>query len=73
MILSSANFGDARILLLPLLWGLVIYSLVSGYSIRIMPMGSRIISRKIEPIYFWILWSFHFIFVDIISYLILVP
>jgi len=73
MILSSVNIDSPRIWLLPLLWGLLIYSLVSGYSIRITVLGWRIIPRKTEPVYFWIHWSIQFILTDILSYLILVP
>jgi len=73
MILAAVTFDPARIWVLPLLWGLVIYSFVSGYSIRISRLfGWRIISRKTEPVYFWFLWGFHFVVVDVLSYLLLV-
>ena len=73
MILADVHLDGSRIWLLPLLWGPVIYSLVSGYTLYIGRFtGWRIYSRKSEPSFFWINTAFYLIVVDILSYLILV-
>ena len=74
MILSSASNDDFRVWLLPLFWGLVILSLVSGYSIHIGRFrGWRIYSRKKQPSDFWFDWFLNLIVVAVITFFLLRP
>ena len=74
MIISSASGGDFRLWLLPLIWGLVIVSLISGYSIHIGKWtGWRFYSRKSDPSGFWIDWPLKLIFAVVITYFLLNP